>query len=225
MACGRGRAEERVLHELERDLAAVRRGDAETQALERQRDVVAVHVGEAVGGREGVLLQHAAGHDAELLPGLDARLGRERLDQRRGLGVVAVHLVDELVAEALGQRVLGLHVEAGRLGEDLELAPVLDLERAAGRGRGEGLEDLTGVVHVGRRAHGVLQQEVAHDHAVGVDAADAARGLLGDAAGALGTEGAAHALLAERAAPALRLHAVPDRLFARGAGGFDHGAD
>jgi hypothetical protein len=67
------RAEERVLGQLQRDLGAVGGGDPETQALERQRHVVAVDVGEAARGGVHALLEHAAGHDAEFLPLGDAR--------------------------------------------------------------------------------------------------------------------------------------------------------
>ena len=53
----RGRAEERVLGELERDLRAVGGGDAEAQALEGEAHVVAVDVGEAARGGEHALVE------------------------------------------------------------------------------------------------------------------------------------------------------------------------
>jgi len=210
---GRG-AEQGVLGELERDLGAVGGGDAEPQALEGKTDVVAVHVGEAARGGEHVLVQHAARQDAELLPLGDALGRRHLLDERRRALVVAVHLREDRVGDAQGQRVARLERLAHHPGQRLELAPVLDLVGAAGRGLLEGLHDLDGVVHVGGGAHRVLQQEVAHRHAVGVDAAHAARDLVGEAAGALRTEGAAHALLAELAAHAHVVHAVEGRALA-----------
>ena len=205
-----GRAEEGVLGQLQRYLGAVGGGQPEPQALEGETHVVAVDVGHGAGGAAHVLVQHAARHDAQLLPDLEAWLGREGLDQRRRALVVAVELRPDGVGDALGQRVAGLDLFADHRGEELELAPVLDLVGAARRGLGERLHDLAGVVGVGGGAHGVLQQEVAHGHAVGVDAADAARRLARDATRALRAQRAADALLAEGAAVALRVHAVED---------------
>ena len=115
-------------------------------------------------------------------------------------------------ATRFGQRVARLDGLADDAGEQLELAPVLDLVGAAGLGLRERLHDLARVVGVGGGAHRVLEQEVAHRHAVGVDAADAARRLLGDPARTLRAQRAADALLAELAAlgaqVALCLHAV-----------------
>ena len=111
-------------------------------------------------------------------------------------------------------------------GEQLELAPVLDLEGAARRRLGERLHDLGGVVGVGGGAQRVLQQQAAHGHAVGVDAAGAARRLVGDAAGALRAQGAADALHAEAAALlsvlSLGRHAIEHVGLAVGAYLFDH---
>ncbi len=78
----RGRAEQGVLGELERYLRAVGGGDAEAQGLDGQRDVVAVDVGHAARGGTVVLVQHAAGHDAELAPGLDPGGRGEGRDER-----------------------------------------------------------------------------------------------------------------------------------------------
>jgi hypothetical protein len=80
------------------------------------------------------------------------------------------------------------------------------------------------VVGVGGGAHRVLQQEAAHGHAVGVDAADAVRRAGGDAAGALRADRTADAALAELAALlALGLHAIENCVFAGGAGALQHG--
>jgi hypothetical protein len=220
----RGRAEQGVLGELERNLRAVGGGYAQAQRLDGQRDVVAVDVGHAARRSTVVLVQDAAGHDPELAPGLDARRRREGRDQRRLLVVVAVELGPDGVGDALGQRVPGLERDVGGAGQQLELAPVLDLVGAARRGLGQGLHDLAGVVGVGGCAHRVLQQEAAHRHAVGVDAANAARRLARDAAGPLRADRAADAALAELAAPvALGGHAVEDGVLASGAGALEHG--
>jgi len=220
----RGCAEQGVLGELERNLDAVGGGDAQAQRLEGQRDVVAVDVGHAARGGAVVLVQHAAGHDAELAPGLDSRRRGEGGDQGRLLDVVAVELGPDGVGHALGQRVLGLQRDTGGAGQQLELAPILDLVGAAGLGLRQGLHDLAGVVGVGGGAHRVLQQEAAHGHAVGVDTANAARRPGGDAAGALRADRAADAALAELAALlALGRHAGEHGVLAGGAGALQHG--
>ena len=72
------------------------------QALERQRHVVAVDIGEAARGGVHALLEHAAGHDAELLPLGDARRRGQLLDQRRRALVVAAELGEDRVGDALG---------------------------------------------------------------------------------------------------------------------------
>ena len=155
----------------------------------------------------------------------DARRRGQLLDERGRALVVAAELGEEPVRHAFGQRVARLDGFADDVGEQLELAPVLDLEGAAGLRHAQRLHDLDGVVGVGGGAHRVLQQEVAHGHAVGIDAADAARRLGGDAARTLRAQRAADALLAVGAAVALLLHALEGRLFAVGACLLEHGVD
>ena len=220
-----GRAEQGILCQLERHLRTVGGSEAEPQCLEGEAHVVAVDVGHRAGGATHVLVEHAAWHDAQLLPRLHARLGSEGLDQRRRALMVAVELRPDGVGHALGQGVARLDLFADRPGEELELAPVLDLIGAAGSSLSEGLHDLSRMVGVRGGAHGVLQQEVAHGHAVGVDAADSAWRLGGEAARALRTQGAADALFAERAAPALGVHAVEDAVLAVLAHVLEHGVD
>ena len=123
-------------------------------------------------------------------------------------GLAVLHQAGE--RDFVGQiiDVLALSLDIPLLGDSLELLRVLDLIGAALFGQIQGVGDGTAVVRVGGGAAGGEPQVVPGNDAMDVAAADAARGLLGDAAGAHGADPAAGTCFAEAAVGGLVLDAL-----------------
>ena len=166
----------------------------------------AAHMGHMQSGRN--LAVDGARLDLRLVPQL-LRVLRSALQEAQGAEGLAVfhqadlgHLVRQLID------VLAFGLDAPLMRDADELLGVLDLIVAAFLRLMQGVHDLTAMIRVGGSAAGGELQEVSADDAVHVAAADAARALRRDTAGAHSADAAAGAGLTEAAVRRLILDAL-----------------
>ena len=164
------------------------------------------HVGHVHGLRD--LAVDGARLDAGVVPKLLSVLGSALQEAlyAEGLAVLKKCGLGDFVRQIVDVLVFGLNAPLVR--DALQLFRVLDLIGAAFVGLVQGVADLTAMVRVRGRAAGGEAQIVSADDAVDIAAADAARGLRGDAAGAHGANAAAGAGFAEAAVRRLILDAL-----------------
>ena len=212
--CAVADAEHRVGADVRGDDAREAEREAAAQELLHDAPPVAVRAdARAVVGVEDLVVG-ADGQDVELLPDLLPLLRRERLDRlvvvRRRAREVGEQDVREFAREAL--RALAARLDAERAADlaDALLAEQRQREPPFGD-EFQREQDLPRVRAVLRHARRRAAQQVAADDEVGVGAADAARALRRDLAGAHVAELAADAREAEGALRLLCIEAVEDR--------------
>ena len=166
----------------------------------------AAHMGHMQSGRN--LAVDGARLDLRLVPQLLRVLRSALQEALHAEGLAVFHQADlgHLVRQLID--VLAFGLDAPLMRDADELLGVLDLIVAAFLRLMQGVHDLTAVVRVGGSAAGGELQEVSADDAVHVAAADAARALRRDTAGAHSADAAAGAGLTEAAVRRLILDAL-----------------
>ena len=182
---------------------AVRQTGAQRLLDECLRQGRTAHVGHVHGLRDFAV--DGAWLDSGVVPKLLGML-RSALQEAlyaKGLAVFEQAGLGNLMGQIIN--VLALGLDAPFMGDALQFFRILDLIGAAFLGLIQGVADLTAVVGVRGRAAGGETQIVSADNAVDIAAADAARGLRRDTAGAHGANAAAGTGFTEAAVGSLIL--------------------
>ena len=181
----------------------------------------AAHMGHVQSGRD--LAVNGARLDLRLVPQLLRVLRSALQEALHAEGLAVFHQADlgHLVRQLID--VLSFGLDAPLMRDADELLGVLDLIVAAFLRLMQGVHDLTAMIRVGGRAAGGELQEVSADDAVHVAAADAARSLWGDTAGAHGANTAASTGFAKAAVRRLVFHTLLPGIRANLLAGFKQG--
>ena len=200
-------AQDHVVEQVGQLEAVQARGDAQAQAGDHHLHRVGAEVGRGLDNVVEHLALRAAGQDAQLLPALDAGGVGQLLHQLHGLVLGPVEVGEDSVRHLHAQVVFVRAGDAEEFSQMVEGLFAADLVLVQAR-----IFQLPGgVLHhmdiaAGAGGHG--PEEVPGNDGIRIRPADAAGGVGGDPAGAVGAQAAAHTLQAKAALGLLGLHTV-----------------